>query len=43
MISETAEQKLVRGKAECTSAAVEMLGTRNAVDELVLEFASIEK
>ena len=43
VFNETDESRKARGKAECTSAAVEVLGARNTVDELVLQFAQIEK
>lgn len=39
----TAEEKEARGKAEVTSAAIDVLTARNVVDELSLQIASVEQ
>ena len=43
VIVETAENKKVRGKAECTSAAVEMFNARQLMEELTLQIAQVEE
>ena len=43
IFNESKEDRQARGKAECTSAAVQMLNARNVVDELQLQIQQMEK
>ena len=43
IFNETNESRMARGKAECTSAAVEVFRARNVIDELMLQIAEAEK